>query len=333
MFDDSLVCLSMAEGNVEMSIHDCHPLAPSSRASQDSWSLSMLLSAVAASLRRAGRLNESGTAYEDAAELGRSIGAPSICLGADAGSQLVRGLLGETLDATASLVDIERHSASLDLAFIQNQCIFFQAALGALRGDDRHAAESLRRCLPAQLELGHVDFLCQEFAQWPALALMALNDAALTDCRTALLDALAHSAKSVPLFIAILQSGDASLQDSIVGACARYARPEVAQELLAWTRKHGTARQLRSLRKILPQNDARPEPTADLTTREHEVLGLVAAGLRNYEIAARLYLSEKTVKTHVNHIFTKLGVTDRVQAVLYYRANVEPHVGQDTTTG
>ena len=62
------------------------------------------------------------------------------------------------------------------------------------------------------------------------------------------------------------------------------------------------------------------------------MLGLVAAGRRNPEIAAKLYLSEKTVKTHINHIFAKLGVTDRVQAVLYYRASIEPGAGQDTTT-
>jgi len=56
-----------------------------------------------------------------------------------------------------------------------------------------------------------------------------------------------------------------------------------------------------------------------LTPREHEVLALMAEGARNGEIAERLYLSVATVKTHVNHIFAKLGVTDRVHAVLIYR--------------
>jgi DNA-binding NarL/FixJ family response regulator len=55
----------------------------------------------------------------------------------------------------------------------------------------------------------------------------------------------------------------------------------------------------------------------DLTSREVEVLKLIAAGLSNTEIAATLVVSAATVKTHINHIFQKTGARDRAQAVRY----------------
>ena len=64
-----------------------------------------------------------------------------------------------------------------------------------------------------------------------------------------------------------------------------------------------------------PPNVATPSELAELTSRELEVLRLIADGQSNAEIAATLYLSNATVKTHVNHILTKLRLRDRVQAV------------------
>jgi DNA-binding NarL/FixJ family response regulator len=83
-------------------------------------------------------------------------------------------------------------------------------------------------------------------------------------------------------------------------------------------------------RRLLDRFVARPpRPTgipaefADLSQREIEVLRLIAGGRSNAEIAADLFLSEATIKTHVTHILTKLRLRDRVQAVaLAYRTGL-----------
>lgn len=59
-----------------------------------------------------------------------------------------------------------------------------------------------------------------------------------------------------------------------------------------------------------------PDPLEQLTTREREVLTLIAQGRANKRIALELGISEKTVKTHVGHVLAKLGVTDRTQAAV-----------------
>ena len=62
-----------------------------------------------------------------------------------------------------------------------------------------------------------------------------------------------------------------------------------------------------------------------LSTREIEVMSMIAGGLTNGEIAARLFLAEKTVKNHVRRIYSKLGVHNRPAAIAHWLANRVPH--------
>ncbi len=91
----------------------------------------------------------------------------------------------------------------------------------------------------------------------------------------------------------------------VVAAGEALLAPSVTQRLIETFRQRPAAARSRDASEL-----------DDLTGREREVLGLVARGMANKEIAARLYVSEGTVKTHVKRIFAKLGLHDRTQAVI-----------------
>ena len=69
-------------------------------------------------------------------------------------------------------------------------------------------------------------------------------------------------------------------------------------------------------RLLLEAKDA-PDPLAGISPREREVFALLLDGLPNKVIAQRLGISEKTVKTHLTHLFRRIDVSDRLQAVLW----------------
>ena len=97
----------------------------------------------------------------------------------------------------------------------------------------------------------------------------------------------------------------------VVAAGDALLAPSVTQRLLA------------RFAEALTLPEERASELSSLTERELEVLKLVAAGLSNAELAERLYLSETTVKTHVSSVLRKLGLRDRVQAVvLAYEAGL-----------
>ncbi|MFF8284210.1 response regulator [Streptomyces albus] len=78
-----------------------------------------------------------------------------------------------------------------------------------------------------------------------------------------------------------------------------------------------TRRLLAEFSRLGPSRARTHERIKDLTERENEVLALVAQGLSNSEIAARLVVAESTVKTHVGRVLVKLGLRDRTQAVVF----------------
>jgi len=110
---------------------------------------------------------------------------------------------------------------------------------------------------------------------------------------------------------------DAYVFAATQAGAAGYLLKDIQPEDLA-----AAIRQVREGRPALHPDAARrlmrgqPEGTDELTARERDVLRLIAEGFANKEIARRLFISEKTVKTHVSSILQKLGVADRTQAAL-----------------
>jgi DNA-binding NarL/FixJ family response regulator len=120
-------------------------------------------------------------------------------------------------------------------------------------------------------------------------------------------------------------AGGFMLKDASPGQLAEAVRTVAAgDQLLA----PAVTRRLveRFVKRPPPSANSRPEGFEELTERELEVFGLVARGLSNAEIAGQLFLSEATVKTHLTRVLSKLGLRDRVQAVVlaYESGLVEP---------
>jgi len=109
-----------------------------------------------------------------------------------------------------------------------------------------------------------------------------------------------------------------------VGASGFVLKDEPPEQLLVAIRTIAAGDALLSpavTRRVIEQftRIPRPDPPkeiAELTSRELEILRLIVSGLSNAEIGQELFISETTVKTHVTHILAKLGLRDRVQAVV-----------------
>jgi two-component system nitrate/nitrite response regulator NarL len=85
-----------------------------------------------------------------------------------------------------------------------------------------------------------------------------------------------------------------------------------------WVEKESVGR---ALHRLLRSQQSAAEHAAVLSVREMDVVRAVATGLRNRQVADRLFISESTVKVHLNNIFDKLNVSSRIQLTLYAQAN------------
>jgi DNA-binding NarL/FixJ family response regulator len=168
-----------------------------------------------------------------------------------------------------------------------------------------------------------------------ALAEALAPDVMLLDLHMPVLDGVATTRKlsdqhpSIAVVVLTTYADDTSVHDALNAGALGYltknaGRDDIARALIGAANGQSVldrevqATLLGSIQdsaRHMPQHE-QPLPD-DLTPREAEVLALIAEGRSNSDIAALLYVSANTVKTHINRIFTKTGSRDRAQAILY----------------
>jgi DNA-binding NarL/FixJ family response regulator len=164
-----------------------------------------------------------------------------------------------------------------------------------------------------------------------AVALVAelAPDVLLTDLRMPVCDGVEatrrvrseHTATAV--VVLTTYADDASVVEALRAGAAGWLSKDADAEAIGRALRsaadgHTTVDSAALARLLAADPAPRPATFPDgLTAREAEVLGLIASGLSNTEIARRLVVSEATVKTHINHLFAKAGLRDRAHAVGY----------------
>ena len=271
-------------------------------------------------LRRASRLEEALSAAEEVVALARRLDDAYALLNFEANLLYTRGLLGD--DTRDRLDEVAAHADALMLAFVGLKSRLFAAVLAHERAG-RHEAESrLAVCVPRQLDLGHLHVLAQELCPRPRVAMAALTVAATQGLAQGLMDVLAIH-PSFAAFAGELCSERGDMAAMAVAAAGKVAPDAVLARVLRAAERSGRGDvvvAVEQARIARPGGSGRAAALLDrLTPRELEVLALMADGLRNADIVARLVVSEATVKTHITHIFAKLEVKTRVEAVLLYR--------------
>ena len=173
-------------------------------------------------------------------------------------------------------------------------------------------------------------------------------DVTLMDIRMPVLDGLAATRRiveeGIPTKVLVLTTFDLDeyvFEALRAGASGFLLKDAPAEELAAAVRTVAAGDSLLApsvtrrvidafVRRAAPVTHGPAPRLAQLTPRELEVLGLLARGLSNLDIAERLFVSEGTTKTHVSNVLAKLGLRDRVQAVIFAYENGVVVAGERT---
>ena len=269
--------------------------------------------------RRHGDIGRALAVYDEAATVvagTRNLYAQLTCASNRAYAQ---GLNGDP-NAMGLLVALRQQAVLAGLGFVANKCALFQAVLAFRQDGALREVAALQTVVRLMLDQGQLNFLTSELCQHADLAAQVCRESQGEAWLPELVSRLCEHAGCDPA-LEHMAALDGDLARLIVNQAAARLPSATAQALLQRLAK-SKSQKVRQMTRPLTAHRRRHTGMPELTDRETRVLELMASGLRNADIASQLYLSQATVKTYVNRIFRKLGVIDRVGAVLCYRDRV-----------
>jgi len=315
LVEDTLGQIIVVIGDHEEGLDLIRKSTLSEAVADDKFALAMSYSHLGTAVRRNGDLGQALILYRQACNTSAPESYPH--LNARANLAYTAALFDGT-DWRDELHSTEQAAAQANLAFVSLKSRFFSRVLNHLANPNDGTLDGLIEVIPCQLRLGHRHFLRQELSLQPSLTARVLSGASPA-LASDLLRVLAEKPPTASLLEACLMEGE----DTAIMALKTYGDvldQTQFRQVAAAVKRLGSPLVRKAFRTLLTASTkGGDEYLSQLTRRESEILDLMARGLRNGEIASQLFLAVPTVKTHVNRIFAKLGVTDRVQAVLYYR--------------
>jgi DNA-binding NarL/FixJ family response regulator len=322
MTNDTLGVYHLAMGDHELGVGLIAEAANDPAFQEDFFDRPMQLCHLGTAWRRHGELDIAALYYQRALACPGIEDYPTIYLNCVANAEFTLAMIRGR--STRSLERAGDSARALSLGFVDLKIQFFRAMLERNYKQTSDAEKRLAAIVPTQYGLGHVSFLSQELALDGALvaSLLTQDQPGVED---AVIDALARHFQAADILeapMAVSERVGLKCLDAAKAQCNEAAQ----QRILARARRSKFA----AVRRLALQAKSRETARAtgvpgfpELTRREHEVLARIADGMTNPELASHLCLSPPTVKTHVNHIFSKLGVRNRVGAVIAFRERIE----------
>ena len=320
---DSLGLLKGSQGHTDEGLEALRMATRGVASASDPVHAALVLSHEASILRRRGSLELALEKHLESATMISPSRDAYTSLNCRANAVFAECLLGH--NSAATLDEIAGLAFAHDLQFVGLKAMLYAGIAADDMGDSESARRILSECVPRQLALGHRHILNQELCLRPALTAALLDSEDAPEAAKELMDALSRHWRFSDVVRALAAEAPRLAPAAIAAATRHSSDDDLRQSLDAVLGLHSgklSDAVENAYRERALSGAERHGPLADLTRREKQVLALMADGKRNDEMASELFISLPTVKTHIYHIYTKLGVANRINAVRLYNDSV-----------